>query len=93
MRIVNPTFGHPELTVEERAGRPPSWRDDTICVFSNSKPNADELLNGVRERLQAAFGRGDIAYEAKRNAAVPADPDMIDWLAEQYRLAILAVGD
>ncbi|MQA88298.1 MAG: hypothetical protein GEV03_27685 [Streptosporangiales bacterium] len=93
MRIVNPTFGHPEHVAETSASRPLDWRYDPMCVFSNSKPNANELLHGVRTRLEEVFGRDDVAYEAKQSAAVPADPDMIDWLAEQYRLAVLAIGD
>lgn len=93
MRVVNPTFGRQELEADHMAVRPLEWRQDPMCLFSNSKPNADELLEGIGVGLAKALERSDIRFEAKQNAAVPAETDMLDWLAQQYRLVVLAIGD
>lgn len=93
MRIVNPTFGRLESVPEQSSGRRVDWLHDPMCVFSNSKPNADELLTGLSVHLRGALERDEVAFEAKRNASMPADRDMLDWLAQQYRLAVLAIGD
>jgi thioredoxin reductase (NADPH) len=93
MQIIDPTYGKPGSGTGQPAATAPDWRHDPMCLFSNSKPNADDLLRGIGPRLGAALGRGDIAFERKKNAAMPADPDMLDWLARQYRVVVLAVGD
>lgn len=93
MRIVNPTFGYLSHKADPAARQQDDWRTAPICMFTNSKPNATELLNGIREQLSARFQRTDIGFAAKQNAARPADPDTIDWLAQQYRIVVLAVGD
>jgi hypothetical protein len=64
-----------------------------MCVFSNSKPGAKELLTTVSRRLEKEHGVQPIGFASKPNAAVAAETTMIDYLAEQYRLVILAVGD
>lgn len=93
MQVINPTFGKPASEHGKAAARPLDWRHDPICMFSNSKPNANELLQGVSSRLRRVLGRKDIAFESKKNSAMPASPELLDWLARQYRLAVLAVGD
>jgi thioredoxin reductase (NADPH) len=93
MRVINPTFGQPTSGHDQAASRPPDWRRDPICMFSNSKPNANELLLGISSRLEKMLGRKEIAFESKQNAAMPAGPELLDWLARQYRVVVLAVGD
>ena len=93
MEIIDPTYGKPGARRGKAAAPEPDWRRDPMCLFSNSKPNADELLRGIGARLGAALGRGDISFESKENAAMPADPDQLDWLARQYRVVLLAAGD
>jgi thioredoxin reductase (NADPH) len=92
MRIVNPSFGIPEqaeATVVTRDG----VASDSLCLFSNSKPNATELLRGVAERLTAERGFEHIGFGSKPAASVPADAETLDRLSERYRMAIVALGD
>lgn len=92
MRIVDPTYGTPveeELLESVRDGAAAG----ALCLFSNSKPGANELLTGVGRRLAGERGFGDIGFAAKPNAAAAADTVTIDHLAEQYRMAIVAIGD
>ena len=91
MRIVDPTYGTPadeEVTVASDAA--PAG---TLCLLSNSKPGATDLLRGVADRLVAERGFGDVGFASKPNAAAGAQTDVLDHLAEQYRMAVVAIGD
>jgi hypothetical protein len=92
LRIVDPTYGTP---VEEELPGPVRNGEaaGVLCLFSNSKPGANELLTGVGQRLAKERGFADIGFAAKPNAAAGADTVIIDHLAEQYRMAVVAIGD
>lgn len=94
MRIVNPAFGLAPAGAEQATeARAVNWREDPIVLFSNSKPNAKELLEGVRDRL-AAFRRVDnVGFVQKNSASQPAPPELINEVARKYRIALLALGD
>jgi thioredoxin reductase (NADPH) len=93
LRIVDPTFGvlPDDAAAEVQAGGTADWTE--VAIFSNSKPNATELLRGVGERLQAHWELPEIGFASKPNASEPADKDVIDWLAQRYKMVLVAVGD
>ena len=93
MRIVNPSFGHSAAADGQTATRAVDWRRDPIVLFSNSKPNARELLAGVRERMGAFRSTDTIDFIAKDSPAQPAPSEMIATVALKYRAAILALAD
>ncbi len=93
MRIVNPSFGHPAAADGQSETRAVDWRQDPIVLFSNSKPNARELLAGVRERMGAFRSIDNVDFIAKDSAAQPAPSEMIANVASKYRAAILALAD
>jgi hypothetical protein len=64
-----------------------------LCLFSNSKPGATDLLQGVADRLVAERGFGEVGFASKPSAASGAQTDVLDHLAEQYRMAVVAIGD
>jgi hypothetical protein len=92
VRIVDPTYGLPE-DVEVVSVSRDRIPQDALCLFSNSKPGADELLKGIGRRLTAERGIDGIGFAAKPAASVPAASETIDHLAEQYRMAVVAIGD
>jgi len=53
MRIVNPTFGLSATTADKVALKSVNWKTDAIALVSNAKPNARELLDGIRAKLGA----------------------------------------
>ncbi|MBO0851280.1 MAG: hypothetical protein J2P20_17595 [Pseudonocardia sp.] len=92
MRIVDPTYGiaaREDVTPVARDGVP----TEALCLFSNSKPGANDLLNGIGRRLTAERGMEGIGFASKPNAAAAADTVTIDRLAERYRMAVVAIGD
>jgi hypothetical protein len=93
MRIYNPTFGLSAATAEKVALKPVNWMTDAIALVSNSKPNARELLMGVRDKLGAHRQVENIKFLAKNSASQPAPKDLLQEVATNYKAAILALGD
>ena len=93
LRIVDPTFGvlPDEADVAVHAGGTADWTE--VALFTNSKPNATELLRGVGERLQAHWDLAELGFASKDNASAGADKDTIDWLSQRYKMVVVAVGD
>lgn len=95
MRIVNPAFGLQNEAAQDNAssGIAVDWARDPIAIISNAKPNALELLEGIREHLGAFRDTDNIDYLSKDSAAQPAPPELIDKVTKNYRAAILALAD
>lgn len=93
MRIVNPTFGLSAAAGETVALKPVNWKTDAIALMSNSKPNARELLEGVRAKLGAFRNVDNIEFHAKNSASQAAPKELIQAVAGKYRAALLALGD
>jgi hypothetical protein len=93
MRIVNPSFGLSPAGAEQAKTGPVDWREDPIILFSNSKPNAKELLEGVRDKLAAIRRVDNIDLIHKNSASQPAPAEMINDVVKKYRIALLALGD
>jgi hypothetical protein len=93
MRIYNPSFGLSATSAEKVALKPVNWKTDAIALISNSKPNARELLMGIRERLGATRQIDNIEFHGKNSASQPAPKELIAMVAGKYRGALLALGD
>ncbi|WNV74151.1 NAD(P)/FAD-dependent oxidoreductase [Geodermatophilus sp. DSM 44513] len=93
LQVVDPTHGVlPEPAgADAVAASTAAWTD--VALFTNSKPNATELLRGLGERLQAHWALPELGLAAKESASVAADPDQIDWLAQRFKVVLVAVGD
>lgn len=93
MRIINPSFGQASATAESVTSGPVDWRRDPIILFSNSKPNAKELLEGLRAKLGTIRSLEGIDFVYKESASKPAPTAIVDDVAKRYRAALLALGD
>lgn len=93
MRIINPTFGVSATVGEKLALKPVNWATDPIALVSNSKPNARELLAGIREKLGAFRPIDNIDFLSKNSASQPAPADVLAKVAANYRGALLAIAD
>ena len=96
MQIVNPSFGLEE-GAENRSSAvekgSTDWTRDAIAIMSNSKPNARELLEGVRDKMGAYRSTDNIDYFFKDSAAKPAPDALYDEIAGKYKGAIVALAD
>lgn len=93
MRIVNPAFGQAPAGIETVKSGAVDWRRDPIILFSNSKPNAKELLEGLRLKLGTMRSLDGIDFISKDTASKPAPDGMVDHVCKTYRAALLALGD
>ena len=93
MRIYNPSFGLSPTSAAKVTLKPVNWKTDAIALISNSKPNARELLEGVRSKLGAHRQIENIKFMAKNSASQPAPKELIQEVATNYKAAILALGD
>jgi len=93
MRIYNPSFGLSAASTEKVALKSVNWATDPIALISNSKPNARELLEGMRSKMSAHRQVENIKFLAKNSASQPAPKELIQDVAKNYRAAILALGD
>ncbi len=93
MRIINPSFGLAPASTEKVVSGAVDWRRDPIALFSNSKPNAKELLEGLKAKFGSIRSVENIEYLTKDTASRPAPPEMIDQVSKKYRAALLALGD
>jgi hypothetical protein len=93
MRIVNPSFGIAPQGEGTATAGPVDWANDPIILFSNNKPNARELLEGVRARLATIRRVDNVDYIAKTSASQPAPAEMINEITRKYRIGLFALGD
>ena len=93
MRIVNPSFGIAPASTEKVKSGAVDWRRDRIALFSNSKPNAKELLEGLKGKLGSVRALEGIDFFYKDTASRPAPPETIDKVVLRYKAALLALGD
>ena len=93
MRIYNPSFGLSATSKESVTLKPVNWMTDAIALVSNSKPNARELLWGIRDKLSAHRQVENIKFLAKNSASQPAPKELLQEVAANYRAALIALGD
>ena len=63
------------------------------ALVSNSKPNARELLDGIRSKLGAFRPVDNIDFLSKNSASQGAPKDLLEKVAANYRGALLAIAD
>ncbi len=95
LKIINPVFGlQPEAAGAAKAAQVPTdWLRDPIAIVSNSKANAQALLEGVRKLMGEFRPVNNVDYFYKNSAAKPLPDDLARHIAKNYRGAILALAD
>ena len=93
MQIVNPSYGVSAAGGEALKGAELDWMKDPIALFSNSKPNAKELMDGLKFKLSAIRSVDNVDFLYKPSASQPAPADTMDEVVHKYRAALLALGD
>ena len=93
MKIVNPSFGLSAAGGEKMATAPVDWLRDPIALITNAKPNARELLEGIRSKLGTVRPIDNVAFFGKDSASQPAPAALYDEVAKNYKAALLALAD
>ena len=90
MRIVDPTQGREGLLTNTQSSVADVRLSGQVCLLSNSKPNANELLRSVASAIPALRGA---SLFAKPFSSLPAPPELLDRLARDFDAALVAIGD
>ncbi len=91
-KILDPTVeAIPDNTL--LATRPPDLNGKTVGLLSNSKRNADTLLDAIYSLLQDTYEFGGVVRLNKGDASRPAPKHIMDELLEKCDLVITATGD
>jgi len=91
-KILDPTVeAIPDSTL--LASRPPDLNGKTVGLLSNSKRNADTLLDAVYSLLQDTYEFRGVVRLNKGDASRPAPKHIMDELLEKCDLVITATGD
>jgi len=64
-----------------------------LGILDNSKWNANKLLRGSLERLQAAHGLAATNYYVKHSFSKDAAPELIAQIADECDIVLTAIGD
>ena len=92
LKVLDPTVeAIPDRTV--LAVRPNDLNGKTVGLLSNSKRNADKLLDAVYSLLQDSYDFKDVVRLDKGNASRPAPKPIMDELLEKCDIVITATGD
>lgn len=89
--IVNPTSGEKPMTTKARIVVN-DLRGKSVGFLSNSKTNADKILEGVAEGLHARYGITPRLY-VKRVPSIGAEKEMLDEIARDCVAAVVAMLD
>jgi hypothetical protein len=65
----------------------------SISFFWNSKPNGDLLLYDIKERLSRIYPQLEMPWFQKGKSSAAADPSMINQVATNADLVIIATAD
>ena len=92
IRFLDPTQP-PEVLEATLAQRPLPRKPLVLGLLSNSKPNADRLLRLVAGDLGERLEIERLVEVAKPSSSTNAPEELLDRLAEECDLALVAVGD
>lgn len=73
--------------------RPATLDGKRIAFLSNSKVNVAELFGFIKQRLGERFTLAGAVQRVKRSAPIPADEALLNELALDCDVAIVAIGD
>jgi hypothetical protein len=89
--LVDPTT-QPIVPTFEFAPRIQDLTNKSVGMIDDSKENAKELLEEIGNLLRERFGVQCVNYHAKPSASKPADPQVIQAMADDCDFVIVAIG-
>jgi hypothetical protein len=90
MQIIDPTQGGHEAQMSLGVSPGRLRAGDKTCMLSNGKPNSGELLAGIASQLG---WRESVPMFIKSSAARPAESALLDRIARDFEVALVAIGD
>ena len=92
IRVLDPTQP-PEVFPAKLAHRQSDYGRVRLALLSNGKTNAGALLRLVKDQLAEQMNIERVIEVAKDSASTNAPETLLDHLAEECDLALVAIGD
>jgi hypothetical protein len=91
MNFIDPTAGGSRAKVP-MAPRPMDLAGKVVALLDNTKEQGALILETLGQALREHYGAARTVMLAKEHYSKPADPAIIDRLAQEAQVAIAAVG-
>jgi len=91
--LVVPEAPAPQAAAATAEKRRISGKGVRLGILDNTKSNADHLLRMIAEGVKAQMPVASVVSVRKAAASLPADPKLLDQLAEEADLVISAMAD
>jgi hypothetical protein len=89
--FIDPTRGGSKAKLQ-RAPRPIDLAGKVVGLLDNTKEQGDVILDAVADALRERYGVADVIKRRKQYFSRPAQPELIDEIAQKAQVAIAAVG-
>ncbi len=90
--VMDPT-AEPRPVPQPLAERPSTLTGKRIGFLNNSKPNVALLLEVVEEELRQRYEPAGVVRRIKTAAGIPAEKALLDDLARECDVAVVAICD
>jgi hypothetical protein len=89
--FINPTAGRGKAQVA-RATRPVDLAGKVLGLLSNTKEQADIILETVADVLRKRHGVARVVMRHKEGFSMPATDELMDEMAREVQVAVAALG-
>jgi hypothetical protein len=90
-QLVDPTTA-PQVPAFSSAPRLTDLANKHVGFIDDSKENAKELLTEIEAILRQRHGLSGVEYHRKPSASKPADPAVIEAMAQRCDYIVVAIG-
>lgn len=90
-QLVDPTT-EPRVPAFASAPRLTDLANKRVGFIDDSKENAKELLEEIEAVLRQRYGISDVEYHRKPSASKPAEPEVIEAMAQHCDYVVVAIG-
>ncbi len=91
-RVYDPC-GNVELSTKELAPRKPRLTGLRLGILDNSKWNGGKLLHSIATLLQRDVDLGKVNYYKKETFTKPANPELLQKIAIDNDIVLIAIAD
>ncbi len=89
--FIDPTAGSGRATIA-LAPRPMDLAGKVVGLIDNAKEQADVILDAVAEELRERYKVARVVLRRKQYYSRPAPEDMINDMAKEVQVAVVALG-
>ena len=89
--FIDPTRGGSKTKLQ-RAQRPMDLAGKVVGLLDNTKEQGDVILAAVGDGLRERYGVADVIIRRKEFFSKPANPELLNEMANKVQVAVAALG-